>query len=411
MSDKKTWAKAEVAEAMAVLNRIVMELFLRTQHPVENRHEQIGRLWVVEDAARINEIFDKADVFHKNFGLVATLGASRFNLNGSRWLALRGKTQRHYAKAGRPSMRLPIADIYRQEIESLAAPDVGQVETALARAALRVFFMAFDLTPDVAPFLSLFAQLRGAAAILQYRSWNSVGETDEDRTFTLERAKHLTAQFQTVCASVPEVEALIRSLAAENPAVDLDVAMSDFMTNMFAGIETTTASLGWMIDCLGRNAEIQAKVRAEVLDGAGETCLAAFRDECMRFFPPIPFVVREAAQDVTLGSWALKTGDQLLVSIVGLHRDPLHWTDPNGFHAARAEFTAGQGTASPSFRPFLSGPRACGGRRIAEMELTEALKILLRGFEFESPEADTGFQYSLAFRPTLTSGHKVTARR
>jgi cytochrome P450 len=56
----------------------------------------------------------------------------------------------------------------------------------------------------------------------------------------------------------------------------------------------------------------------------------------------------------------------------------------------------------------LSGPRACGGRRIAEMELTAALQLLVTGFRFESPSADPAFSYALAFRPRFTPGHQVT---
>ncbi len=411
MTAEKTWTKREVAEAMAFLNRIVMGLFLRTQHSVAERDERVGRLLVVEDASTVEMVFDDPQVFQKNFGLVAALGASRFNLNGERWLALRAKTQRRYARAGRPIMRPDIAEIYRAEIEALVSPTIATLEAALARAALRVFFMAFDLTPDVAPFLNHFARLRVAAAMLQYRSWISLGESDVDRANTLARAHDLTEEFWQTCREVPEVAALIKDLAAELPEVDLDVAVSDFMTNMFAGIETTTASLGWMIDCLGRNVAVQAKVRQDAMEGGGaEDYLGAFRDECLRFFPPIPFVVREVAEDVQLGPRNLQKGEQILISIVGLHRDPGFWTDPNGFHAARSEFLEGQGSASPAFRPFLSGPRVCGGRRIAELELTEALKILVERFEFHAPEENTAFQYSLAFRPKLPADFGVSAR-
>jgi cytochrome P450 len=60
-----------------------------------------------------------------------------------------------------------------------------------------------------------------------------------------------------------------------------------------------------------------------------------------------------------------------------------------------------------SFRPFLSGPRACGGRRIADMELQVGLRLLLKHYAFENDGPETGFRYSLAFRPILTDRLKI----
>lgn len=384
------------------LDRVILALYARTTLPPADRPLHLGRLLVAETPAACAQVLDSPALFAKNFALVAAFGPSRFNRNGPEWEAMRPRTQRAYARAGRPVTHAPVAAIYAAELDQ-APPTAAGIEAALARAALRVFFGAFDLSPDVAPFLLHFARLRRIAARLQALSW--LGAEPAVRAGIATKAAAALSDFARACADQPTVMGLIHGLAAEDPPLPLPDMLADFMTNMFAGIETTTAALGWMIDSLGRNPALQDALRDEAAFGQG-ALLSGFRDECLRVFPPIPFVVRQATQPVTLGPHRLGTGDLVLLSLVGLHRDPASWQEPLAFHARRAEFAPGA-PASPAFRPFLSGPRACGGRRIAEIELTEALRLLVTRFRFASPPQDPGFDYSLAFRPQLTPAHQV----
>ncbi|MCX7286373.1 MAG: cytochrome P450 [Rhodobacterales bacterium] len=400
-----TGPAAPVVSAGEFLNSVVQALYARTRLPQGQRPERLGRLLVVESSRDAARILDEPELFAKNFALVAAFGPSRFNQNGAAWAALRPRTQRAYARAGRPVMLTEISAIYAAELAP-ATPDAPGIEAALARAALRIFFAAFDLRPDVTPFLAHFAALRQVVSDLQHMSWQGMGALDVDAIRA--RATAPLQSFTAACADQPAVMATVTRLAGLRPVIPVDAMMADFMTNMFAGIETTTASLAWMIDAMGRSAKVQDALRAEARDPSGEgALLQSFRDECLRMFSPIPFVVREVTADTRLGRHDLARRDLVLLSLVGLHRDPDSWTDPLAFHAARAEFAPGA-PPNPAFRPFLSGPRVCGGRRIAEMELTAALRLLVSGFRFESPAADPAFSYALAFRPRFTSGHRVS---
>lgn len=390
-------------QAEDFLNRVVLALFARARQPAADRGALLGRLAVAETPAEAALILDQPALFAKNFALVAAFGPSRFNQNGAAWNALRPRTQRAYARAGRPVNAAAIAEVYAGELDR-ARPDAAGIEAALARAALRVFFAAFGLAPEVGPFLATFARLRAVVARLQHLSWQGAATADPGAARDL-AAPPLQA-FAEACAAEAPVLATVTRLAAAAPAIPVPVMLADFMTNMFAGIETTTASLAWMIEAMGRSQPVQDALRAEAQAGTG-TLLATFRDECLRVFAPIPFVVRETTADTALGRHRLARGDLVLLSIVGLHRDPACWSDPLAFHAARAEFAPGA-APNPAFRPFLAGPRACGGRRIAELELTAALPLLLARFRFESPAEDPGFSYALALRPKLTPGHRVT---
>lgn len=386
------------------LNGVVLALFARSRQLPCDRPDRIGALTVAETPEEAAQILNSPDLFAKNFALVAAFGPSRFNQNGAEWAALRPRTQRAYARAGRPVMETEIAHLYDAEL-ARAAPDAAGIEAALARAALRVFFLAFGLAPDVDPFLSHFAHLRRVVAELQHISWQ--GGAAEDISAVQARATEATRHFAAVCAAQPPVLAAVTRLAGLSPTVPLEVMLADFMTNMFAGIETTTASLAWMIDAVGRNDALQDALRHQAgVTGGPTPLLASFRNECLRVFTPIPFVVRQATAATRLGRHQLQPGTLVMLSLIGLHRDPGSWSSPQEFHAARAEFAPGA-PPNPAFRPFLSGPRACGGRRIAEMEISAALRLLVTRFRFRSPTNDPAFTYALAFRPALTQQHLI----
>ena len=76
--------------------------------------------------------------------------------------------------------------------------------------------------------------------------------------------------------------------------------------NMFAGIETTVSTLGWTIDRLAVNQDVQDRIFDEVSSGSADLpyseCLI---NEAMRYFPPIPFLIKNIEEPRYAG-W--KTG-------------------------------------------------------------------------------------------------------
>lgn len=388
-------------EASRFLNQIVLELFDRTTRPPSQRPPRIGSLFVLEDAGDIERVLNDPITFEKDFGLVSAVGASRFNMNGAAWTNIRAKTQRHYAKAGRPSVAAAYRSIYEEELlkESLSHPD--DLEDAILTAALRCFFLALELDTEVQSFIPQFHKLRRMVELLQFRSWVS----SKDAAVELERIaielNGIQQDLWDICQGNSAVLTLLQRFSSTGDQFPLETIFTDFVTNMFAGIETTTASLAWMVDCLSRGKDVQDTLR-EDLNAGREDRIDGFRDECMRLFSPIPFVVRKLTQPATFGSTRLQAGELVMLSLIALHRDPRYWAWPHEFHAGREEFMDRSKLPEFSFRPFLSGPRACGGRRIADMELQVGLRLLLKHYSFENDGPATGFRYSLAFRPILT---------
>jgi cytochrome P450 len=163
------------------------------------------------------------------------------------------------------------------------------------------------------------------------------------------------------------------------------------------------------MDRLGVNPAVAARIRGEIEAGGAHPHLDCFISETLRYFPPIPFVVREVTRDIAVPGHRLQRGQLVLVSVVGVHHDPTCWKDPQVFDASRPEFLDGRYDRS-AFVPFLTGARMCGGARLARIELTQGLKALVERFDVTRPNPDVHFDYALALRPS-DLGALVVRRR
>jgi len=389
--------------AQQLLNSLIVQLFRRAANPPDDRPDRLGRILVVDRAAEAEEILRDHATFEKDFALLAGMGQSRFNLNGDRWLAFRGRTQPFYALAGRPARRGAVTAIYDEELKRVDPADPRTLEQAFGQAALRVFFQALEIEADVTPFYAIFAELRIVAAQLQYQTWCQGRDPEVSPRHAIAVAEETTQRFWELVRAQPSVLHFVEASMSETGVEELGPAVTDLMQNMFAGIETTMASLCWAVVNLGKNAAVQERaLRAIDAGDDGTDYLGAFLNESMRCMPAIPFVVRRCARDRTVGDQSFSTGQQIMLSIIGVHRDPDAWAEPNVFDASRTAFLDSS-RPPKGFIPFLTGPRVCGGRRIAEMEMLEALRLFLPRYEIETMGRETGLNYALALRPDMSA--------
>lgn len=385
------------------LNRLVLDLMRRMVQPEQTLPTRIGALHVIQDPALAEQVFKTPAQFRKNFALLAAMGESRFNLNGDRWAQFRDRTQPAYNRASKPQERPDIEAIYSVALERVPTDDENGLERALVAASLAVFSKALGISLDPVAILRLFPHIRSHAMLLQYFSWSGAPEPE----VLMQRAEWLDQSFATVVMADPQTRDFIGQAIAGLPPDEASPAITDLMQNLFAGIETTVATLSWAVQLLGQNATLQDALRAEA-SAMYRPLTRSFLWETMRCFPPIPFIVRELASGYTGHGRHFASGDQVIVSILGLHRHPDHWDQPNQFRAARREFAADQPTPL-AFRPFLSGPRVCGGKRLAELELLSALPQILRRWRIVSDSADVAYDYALALRPSTLGGVHLQA--
>ncbi|HEY8079613.1 MAG TPA: cytochrome P450, partial [Labilithrix sp.] len=164
------------------------------------------------------------------------------------------------------------------------------------------------------------------------------------------------------------------------------------MTLFLAGHETTANALAWTLYLLAKNPEARAKVEAEV-DALGHApsydelkklpyTLAALK-EGMRLYPPAYIIARRVIEPVTIGEHRLRRNTLALVNVLGIHRRPDLWPDPEAYRPERFLDDAEKQLPRCAYMPFGAGPRICIGNHFALMEGHVILATLAQRVRFD----------------------------
>jgi cytochrome P450 len=349
---------------------------------------------VISDTDSVHAILSQPARFTRSLGLLGSWGNSRFNANGVEWDLRRALTQRAYLSAGADENAHSIRAIYEKRI-AVAECSLASIQRALMLAATESFFAAFDCRADCERLFQFFERAREHVKRLQFFTWHapSVSETDALR----DEANRVSRDFEREVRSSPTIQELIASFSEQAANVTGFDPFHELLMNFFAAIETTAATLCFAIDRLGTSAMVQKRLHDEILQGK-DVYSACFIQETLRYFPAIPFVVREATEETKLGATMIGKRQPFLISIVGLHHDKRRWTDPDVFDTSRMEFLTNNFDRR-SFLPFLAGPRMCGGAKLARLELNEGLRAFIRRFETKNDSEEVGFDYGITLRP------------
>jgi cytochrome P450 len=164
------------------------------------------------------------------------------------------------------------------------------------------------------------------------------------------------------------------------------------MTLFLAGHETTANALSWALYLLAKHPEARAKVEAEI-DALGRApsyddlkqlpyTLAVLK-ETMRLYPPAYILARRAIEDVAVGDHRIRKNSIVLVNILGIHRRPDLYRDPEKFEPERFLGDAEKQLPRCGYMPFGAGPRICIGNHFALMEGHVVLASLLKRVRFD----------------------------
>ena len=179
--------------------------------------------------------------------------------------------------------------------------------------------------------------------------------------------------------------------------------LDEAITLLFAGQDTSAATLSWTLHLLSLNPEKRQKLEEEVRsviqteDSAGTNqvtksmvskmpYLDAVIKESMRLYPVAPFIVRKLTTDITIPdetgnkkqNTSLPESTFACIWIYSLHRNPKLWNRPEDFLPERwidpelRSKDLGQQEYG-AYMPFAIGPRNCLGQPLAHV----ILRILL----------------------------------
>ncbi|CAN7990261.1 unnamed protein product, partial [Ixodes hexagonus] len=149
-----------------------------------------------------------------------------------------------------------------------------------------------------------------------------------------------------------------------------------------AGLETVASSLSFTTYLLAKHQDVQDKARAEVksvLEKDGSVSydnvfrlqyLAQVISESLRFYPPLPGIVRRTCKkDFESSDFGIPEGTNIEIPVRLMHHDPRYWNDPDQFNPERFS-PENKTTIEPmSYIPYGVGPRNCPASRFADMML------------------------------------------
>jgi cytochrome P450 family 6 len=85
--------------------------------------------------------------------------------------------------------------------------------------------------------------------------------------------------------------------------------------------------------------------------------------ETLRKYPPVAFLSRKCTKDYTIPDTDLvvEKGIQVVIPVLGLHRDPKYFPDPEKFDPERFNDEAKRSRPHYVYLPFGEGQRICIG--------------------------------------------------
>ncbi len=207
---------------------------------------------------------------------------------------------------------------------------------------------------------------------------------------TFERLDALLREQLTLARSRGEGKDVLTLLLAardeDGQGLDDQDILDELRTLLFAGHETTGIALSWAVDLIGRHPKVARRL-GEELDALGPDAepeqiarvpyLEAVCNETLRLYPIVTEVLRTLHEPMTLGEYSLRPPTAVSASILGVHRRPDLYPEPETFRPERFE----ERKFGPhEFLPFGGGHRRCVGAAFAGFEMRVVLGTLLREY-------------------------------
>jgi cytochrome P450 len=183
------------------------------------------------------------------------------------------------------------------------------------------------------------------------------------------------------------------------------------LTLLFAGHDTTTSTVSFLVYELARSPEWTARLAAERDEVCGNReptaeelfgglpLLTRAIDETLRLYPPAWIGPRRAARDFEFKGVRVPAGLPVTYSSWVSHRLPEVFEDPDRFDPDRFEPERRARWPRGAYVPFGMGPRVCIGKRFGYTEVHAIAAALLRRFRFELP---AGHRMRIHQAPTLS---------
>jgi cytochrome P450 len=172
------------------------------------------------------------------------------------------------------------------------------------------------------------------------------------------------------------------------------------VTMLFAGYETTAATLGFAWYSLAKNPDIRDAFHDEletVLNGEppsqetiGELDLTRrIVTETLRLYPPVHTIPRQTTQEIEIDDYRLPANEEVHLSVIAAHRDERFYDDPLSFRPGRWQQQSIEERHGFAYIPFGGGRRTCIGREFARLEAMVVLAVIGQQWSLEWMKEDS----------------------
>ncbi|XP_017091713.2 probable cytochrome P450 6d5 [Drosophila bipectinata] len=180
-------------------------------------------------------------------------------------------------------------------------------------------------------------------------------------------------------------------------SVSKDFIAAQLFLFYVAGFETTAATTSFTLYELAQNPEMLAKAQEDVRNAIekhdGKLTYDAIQEmkyleacviETTRKYPGLPLLNRICTEDYPVpdSKLVIKKGTPIVISLIGMQRDPEYFPDPLSYQPERY-LDGNQDYNRAAFMPFGDGPRVCIGARMGKVNVKLALAKILTNFNLE----------------------------
>uniref|UniRef100_A0A668RVG4 unspecific monooxygenase n=1 Tax=Oreochromis aureus TaxID=47969 RepID=A0A668RVG4_OREAU len=170
--------------------------------------------------------------------------------------------------------------------------------------------------------------------------------------------------------------------------------LSQAMTFLFAGYETTSSSLTFLSYNLATNPQVMKKLQEEVDATFPNKAPIQYQElmqmeyldcvinESLRLFPIASRLERVAKASVEINGFVIPKGMVVMVPTWPMHRDPEIWPEPEKFKPERFSKENKETIDPYTYMPFGAGPRNCIGMRFALVVMKLAIVEILQRYSF-----------------------------
>jgi cytochrome P450 len=191
-----------------------------------------------------------------------------------------------------------------------------------------------------------------------------------------------------------------------------------------AGVDTVGATLGFVLYELFRDAELYARVRAEVVaayadlddDGVPDSATLSQQPtlhglvlECLRVYPAAFAMYRGAARAFEFAGHHVAAGTEIAVFTSATHFDARYFPDPERLDVDRHAPPRLESRQKHVFMPYGGGPHVCLGAGMGEAMLLLATAGIVRHHDLVL--ADPQRRWKPSFDPSLTLDARVQLLR